>query len=159
MTWNITQASPVDAEQVAGLVEALLTEISHVMGMQAFTVDTQLLRQQADQFIGEGRYHVLLARETGAGDAIGVICMIESCALYAQGLFGTIPEFYVVPRYRSRGLGKALLSAAQAYAAQQGWSRLEVTTPPLPAFDRTLAFYQANGFDFAGGRKLKWLCT
>jgi hypothetical protein len=30
-----------------------------------------------------------------------------------------------------------------------------VTTPPLPVFDRTLRFYQSNGFEVAGGRKLK----
>jgi hypothetical protein len=30
-----------------------------------------------------------------------------------------------------------------------------VTTPPLPQFDRTLAFYAKQGFAITGGRKLK----
>jgi hypothetical protein len=37
----------------------------------------------------------------------------------------------------------------------KGWRRLEVTTPPLPQFDRTLALYQRDGFSISGGRKLK----
>jgi len=36
-----------------------------------------------------------------------------------------------------------------------GWTRLEVTTPPLPQFDKTLAFYTREGFSITGGRKLK----
>ena len=32
---------------------------------------------------------------------------------------------------------------------------LEVTTPPLPQFDKTLAFYEREAFAITGGRKLK----
>jgi len=39
--------------------------------------------------------------------------------------------------------------------ATLGWKRLEVTTPPLPQFDNTLAFYEREGFAITGGRKLK----
>jgi len=47
--------------------------------------------------------------------------------------------------------------AARAFGASKGWTRLEVTTPPLPAFERTLAFYEREGFAITGGRKLKTL--
>ncbi len=30
-----------------------------------------------------------------------------------------------------------------------------MTTPPLPPFEKTLAFYEREGFAIAGGRKLK----
>lgn len=29
-------------------------------------------------------------------------------------------------------------------AGERGWPMLEVTTPPLPGFDRTLAFYERS---------------
>ena len=48
-----------------------------------------------------------------------------------------------------------LLDAVRAHGREAGWSRLEVTTPPLPAFERTLAFYEREGFAVAGGRKLR----
>ncbi len=39
----------------------------------------------------------------------------------------------------------------------RGGNRLEATTPPLPQFDKTLAFYVREGFFVTGGRKLKTL--
>gem|GEM_PF-2146775 len=33
--------------------------------------------------------------------------------------------------------------------------RLERCTPPLPEFERSVAFYQANGFEITGGYKMK----
>ena len=53
------------------------------------------------------------------------------------------------------GVGAALLAQARRLGQLRGWRRLEVTTPPLPEFDRTLAFYQREGFSISGGRKLK----
>jgi hypothetical protein len=47
------------------------------------------------------------------------------------------------------------LEQARRLGQSRGWRRLEVTTPPLPQFDRTLAFYQRQGFSISGGRKLK----
>ena len=70
-------------------------------------------------------------------------------------MFGIIQEFYVDPAWRSRGVGGAMLERARAYAKGRGWRRLELCTPPLPAFDRTLAFYGRHGFEVTGGRKMK----
>jgi GNAT superfamily N-acetyltransferase len=85
------------------------------------------------------------------------VALCECHALYAEGAFGTIPELYVRPDYRTRKLGRRLVNEAKAFGATRGWKRLEVTTPPLPQFDRTLAFYEREGFSVAGGRKLKTL--
>ena len=47
---------------------------------------------------------------------------------------------------------------ARAHGRQQGWSRIDVTIPPLPAFARTLGFDEREGFSISGGRKLcAWL--
>lgn len=47
------------------------------------------------------------------------------------------------------------MAEARALATTRDWRRLEVTTPPLPEFDRTLAFYEREGFSITGARKLK----
>jgi hypothetical protein len=47
------------------------------------------------------------------------------------------------------------MGEARRLGQSKGWRRIEVTTPPLPQFDRTLAFYRREGFDIPGGRKLK----
>ena len=79
----------------------------------------------------------------------------ESYALYTEGVYGTIPEFYVSPSHRSKGVGAALMKEARRIGQSRGWRRIEVTTPPLPQFDRTMAFYQREGFSIFGGWKLK----
>lgn len=57
--------------------------------------------------------------------------------------------------HRGAGVGKRLIAQARGLALSRGWRRLEVTTPPLPQFDWTLAFYEREGFAITGGRKLK----
>jgi hypothetical protein len=34
---------------------------------------------------------------------------------------------------------------------------MEMCTPPLPEFDRTLEYYRRSGFEVTGGRKMKRL--
>jgi GNAT superfamily N-acetyltransferase len=104
-------------------------------------------------WLEDGSYIVLLAWE---GDvAVGFLALSECRALYAEGLIGIIPELYVCPDRRSQGVGRALVTEAKRVACSKGWTRLEVTTPPLPQFDRTLAFYARQGFTVSGGRKMK----
>ena len=98
-------------------------------------------------------YTVLLAKLDSI--PVGFLSLYESYALYTEGAFGTIPEFYVRSPHRSHGIGSALLAQAKQIGQTRGWKRLEVTTPPLPQFDRTLSFYQRKGFTISGGRKLK----
>ena len=85
----------------------------------------------------------------------GFLALSESRALYAEGTFGTIPELYVRPAFRSCNVGTALVAEATKLSRVRRWTRLEVTTPPLPQFDRTLAFYERQGFSISGGRKMK----
>jgi GNAT superfamily N-acetyltransferase len=100
------------------------------------------------------KFFVFIARDE-RDNAAGFITLHESYALYAEGAFGTIPEFYVRPEIRSNELGLRLVSRARSFGSSRGWSRLGVTTPPLPQFDRTLAFYEPEGFSISGGCKLK----
>ncbi|NEX22161.1 GNAT family N-acetyltransferase [Thiorhodococcus mannitoliphagus] len=142
-----------DAPAVAALVGELLTEIVAAIGEPVFHFDMSETTERLERFMREERYVVLVASDSAG--PIGFITLYESFALYAEGVFGTIPELYVRPAYRSRQVGRELLSRAKALARTRDWTRLEVTTPPLPAFDRTLTFYEREGFVISGGRKLK----
>jgi GNAT superfamily N-acetyltransferase len=105
-------------------------------------------------FLNREKYFVFVARDEQQR-AVGFIAMVESHALYAEGTFGTIPELYVRPGFRSRKVGLDLVAQAKSFGKSRGWTRLEVTTPPLPQFDKTLAFYEREGFAITGGHKLK----
>ena len=153
----IGKASVNEAAAIAGMVQQLLQEIMTVTGSAHFHAELPAISRRCEQFIADGIYTVFVAMGEADRAPAGFISLTETHSLYAEGAFGIIPELYVQPQYRSAGLGHLLMDAAKAYGRSRGWQRLEVTTPPLPAFDRTFSFYQANGFDVAGGRKMKVL--
>jgi GNAT superfamily N-acetyltransferase len=149
-------ADAADAEQVAALVHRLLSEISDRAVVPAFGQGLPELTQTLRKMLEHGHYQALLV--TNGGQLLGVATVAQSHALYAGGAIGVIQEFYVEPANRSTGLGAQMLSRIQALAARRGWHALELCTPPLPAFDRTLFFYSAHGFNPSGGRKMRWTC-
>lgn len=153
MAIYIAEALPEDAAVVATLVGELLHEIMAALDSKVFSFHHGDTEARAVAWLRDGLYSVLLAREGRA--PIGFLALYQSYALYAEGVYGTIPEFYVRPGYRSQGVGSRLLAQATLLGRSRGWRRIEVTTPPLPQFDRTLAFYQREGFSISGGRKLK----
>jgi GNAT superfamily N-acetyltransferase len=151
---TIQRAVADDAPEVAAMVGELLAEIMAAIGVQAFHFDLAETASRLQDFLDREKYFVFVARSE-SGYPAGFIALYESYALYAEGVFGSIPELYVRPEFRASGLGLGLVSEAKSFGASRGWTRLEVTTPPLPQFDRTLAFYEREGFAMSGGRKLK----
>ena len=152
---SIRQANPQEAAAIAQLVGRLLSEIMSTTGVQAFQFDLDATTERLEQFLEQGKYWVFVAED--GGTLTGFLSMYECYALYAEGVFGTMAEFYIDPAYRGQGLGQALLDEAKTFGRERGWKRLEVTTPPLPEYARTLSFYEREGFAVAGGRKMKVL--
>lgn len=152
--FTIRQASAGDAPEVAAMVGELLDEIMGAIDFRAFDFDLAATTSRLLDFLDREKYFVFVARGNDE-NAIGFVALHESYALYAEGPFGTIAELYVRPRYRSNNVGLSLISQAKSFGKSHGWKRLEVMTPPLPQFDRTLAFYEREGFAITGGRKLK----
>lgn len=153
MTVHIAQAEIHDAETIATMVGELLHDIMATVNDKVFGFDHADTVERARTWMKEGLYIVLLAKLDS--QPVGFLALYESYALYTEGVYGTIPEFYVRSPHRSGGIGSALLAEAKQISHQRRWKRLEVTTPPLPQFERSLIFYQRNGFTISGGRKLK----
>ena len=154
--FHIEKAGVDDSHALAVMVGGLLDEIMSATGSHAFNFNLEETTARLKGFIEQGRYFVLKAHD-GVGVVAGFVALYESYALYAEGVYGTIPELYVRPEFRSLGIGRRLVEGAKAYGVERGWARIEVTTPPLPEFDRTLAFYEREGFAVSGGRKLRVL--
>jgi len=156
---NRIEVKPVSKDiykDLSVMVGELLSEIMSAINQKAFNYDEQKTEERAKNLIENGKYWVFIAWDTEKKVPVGFISLYESYALYAEGAYGTIPELYVKNDWRSNSIGNELLYEAVDFARKKGWHRLEVTTPPLPEFDRTLNFYQKNGFDISGGRKLKF---
>ncbi|MBI3775184.1 MAG: GNAT family N-acetyltransferase [Gammaproteobacteria bacterium] len=126
-----------------------------ILGVSAFNFNLNETMSRLSAVLDNEKYVVFVARDGERGKVLGFIALYESYALYAEGAFGTIPEFYVRPEYRCMGVGRMLINRAKVFGAEKKWKRLEVTTPPLPQFDNALRFYEREQFAITGGRKLK----
>lgn len=156
MNITIRRAGAADSRDISLMVGELLNEIMSAVGVQAFNFNVDETNARLKDYIRLEKYFVFLALDA-TGGAVGFIALSENHALYAEGLYGIIPEFYVRADCRSQNVGAELLVQAKIFAKSRGWRRLEVTTPPLPQFDKSLAFYEREGFAIAGGRKLRML--
>ena|SRR5215467_1853940 len=155
MEIRISRAQPADAATIAKLVGQLIHEIETATGSKVFSFDLADTETRARTWLINSTYTVFVAYSDNGNEVLGFLSIYESFGLYAEGAFGTIPELYVRPAFRSQGVGARLLAEARQFAKSRQWTRLEVTTPPLPQFDRTLAFYERHNFSVSGGRKLR----
>jgi len=146
-----------EAKEIAKLAVCLTNEIIERTGVKHFDVDIPLAEKLCDKFISNGHYSVLAAFDGGQIIGFGALC--ESHSLYAEGTFGILQEFYVLPEYRSKSVGKELLIEIVEFSRTKKWVRLELCTPPVPEFERTVAFYKDNGFEITGGYKMKYVIT
>lgn len=145
-----------EASEISKLVGSLLEEIMNTVGEKSFNFDIAVTTRRLIEAIENENYFVLVAKDD-SGVIVGCLTMYMSFALYAEGEFGTIAEFFVSDKNRSKGVGHLLCEEAKKFGVDKGWKRLEVTTPPVEEFSRTLEFYQKEGFAVAGGRKMKVL--
>ncbi|MEM7343830.1 MAG: GNAT family N-acetyltransferase [Chloroflexota bacterium] len=153
---NKIQVSRVDqskAEDIAKLAVCLTNEIIERTGVKHFDVDVPLAVALCNTYIENGQYSVIAAYVEDKIIGFGALC--ESHSLYAEGSFGIIQEFYVMPEYRSQNVGQMLIDEIVTFARGKAWKRLELCTPPVPEFDRTVTFYRSNGFEITGGYKMK----
>lgn len=155
MSILIEPAQPADAPVITDLVGELLHEIMAAIGESVFGFDPDATRTRAHEWMRTGKSMAWLARDRERRAILGFVALYEGYALYAEGAFGTISELYVRPGFRSQGIGAALVGEVKQVAQVKGWTRLEVTTPPLPLFERTYRFYEHQGFKISGGRKMK----
>jgi GNAT superfamily N-acetyltransferase len=81
-----------------------------------------------------------------------MITVAQSIAIYSLGKFGIINELYVLPEYRSCGIGKLLLDEVVKLAKSKAWKRIEVGAPNQEKWQRTIDFYIKEGFIEIGPR-------
>lgn len=128
---------------VAEMLAALFEEVEH-------TPDAEEIASIFNEIEEDDHHSTLLALDDD-GDPAGVITVVESLSLYAGGYIGVINELYVAPAYRSEGVGKMLLDAVKELAEERAWKRLELTTPG-DEYEKTLRFYEREGFNRIGPR-------
>jgi GNAT superfamily N-acetyltransferase len=143
---SISIAMPSDYQQVGRFVWLLLLELypEHQYEESTFTAT-------ATKLLGSNKgVWALLAKVNE--ETAGIITLNECSSIYAGGTFGEISELYVLPDYRGFDIGTKLLQAANEFACEKQWPFIEVGTPCVPRWQRTLDFYINNGFSTIGHR-------
>ncbi len=141
ITFRIADES--DTAAVAVLLAALFEEVEH-------TPDAEEIAGIFAEIDEDDSHSTLLALDE-ADDIVGILTIVECLSIAAGGKYGVLNELYVVPEYRSEGVGKMLVDEAKDLAESRGWKRLEVTTPG-DEFSKTLHFYEREGFYKIGPR-------
>jgi GNAT superfamily N-acetyltransferase len=153
MEHHFRNATFHDAATIAEMVVQLTNEISARTGQKHFDISLEETTRRARSLMETGVYGAVIAGSKGK--PVAVATFTESFALYAAGKIGIIQEFYVAPDSRSHRVGASLLEQVREHGVTAGWACIELCTPPLPEFERTLSFYRANGLVPVGGRKMR----
>lgn len=146
MLFTISKATTNDAPLLRDMLSALYTELGEEAGSLEFLTDELIA-----ELLANGKTEACFAY-TSANEIAGLMTLTESQAIYAGGAYGLVDEMYILPPYRSMGIGNKLLEHAIAIAKERNWKRLDVTTPTEERWQRTKDFYYANGFRFTGDK-------
>jgi len=153
MKIKFREAKIEDSEIVGSLVIDLTTEICERTKDTQFDINLKGTIQRCSELISQGYYSAIIGSYDNK--PVAVVTLAETYALYAGGKIGVIQEFYVTPEFRSSGVGALLIEQVKSFGKCREWSCIELCTPPLPEFERTLGFYQKHGLSPVGGRKMR----
>jgi GNAT superfamily N-acetyltransferase len=151
INYSIRTGRAEDIPQIVGLVDKLLCELNH----KKLELDHDIMGRICAELLSDHNHNVFLA--FNGDQAVGMAGIVQSIAIYTLGPFGVLNELYVLPEYRSLGVGKLLIAAITEYGENKGWARIEVGLPEQGLFQRTFDFYQREGFEEIGPRVKKYL--
>jgi GNAT superfamily N-acetyltransferase len=127
---QIRQAGPADAEAVAVLAGDLA---------QSFAFSREKFDLAYPQLLNERDVCLLLAVD--GEQCLGYLLGFRHLTFYANGPVGWVEEVLVRSEHRGAGLGRALMSAFEGWAAEQGCALVALATR------RAAPFYRALGYE------------
>jgi ribosomal protein S18 acetylase RimI-like enzyme len=137
---EVRAATAADAANVGRLLHDFNTEYDDS------TPGPDKLADRIEQLLEGGDTAVLLA---GSGPD-GVAVLRFRAALWSEALECYLAELYVVPAMRGRGLGRALMNAAIAFARERGADYMDLGTAETDVAARSL--YESLGFSNREGK-------
>ncbi len=144
----IKTVGPEYAEIVGTFVWKLEDELSD--GQAVFPLD-EIIEAAKNVMTTYGERYIVLAAFHGE-EPVGIMTVCEKLALYSLGRIGEIMEFYVKPEFRSSGIGQRLMDRVVILGKVKRWESIEVGAPPQPKWEKTLRFYERQGFTDIGPR-------
>jgi GNAT superfamily N-acetyltransferase len=127
---QVRPAVAADASAVAGLAGQLA---------QSFTFSRARFDLNYPALLAERNVCLLVA--TGGGDHLGYLLGFRHLTFFANGPVGWVEEILVSPGQRGTGTGRALMTAFEHWAAEQGCAMVALATR------RAAPFYRAIGYE------------
>lgn len=122
----------------AGVVAGLLDDFNREYGTP--TPGVGVLTARLRQLLAEGDVVALLAGDPVVG--VGLLTLRPN--VWYAGPVGLLDELYVVPAHRGRGIGRALLAAAEQLVRARGGQLLEINVDGDDVAARR--FYERHGY-------------
>lgn len=133
----IRTAEKGDAGRLAGL-----------MGVLGYPTTVKEMEQRLQRILDNPRYRTLVAVDEGA--LVGMIGMEMGFSYQLCGNHLRILALVVDERARGRGIGRALVAAAEQWAVSQGARRVRVSSGNRPERAGAHAFYRRAGYEAKG---------
>ena len=133
---SIAAVSADDTEAAVQLLKAQLLE-------HEIATTEEALRGVVRMVLDDERRGFMLLAHTN-GRAAGVAYAAAHLSAEHGGLIGWLEELYVVPEYRARGVGSALLADILARAERLNWRGVELEV--VAGHERAAALYVRHGF-------------
>ncbi|MFN2509605.1 MAG: GNAT family N-acetyltransferase [Chthoniobacterales bacterium] len=133
---SISSADSRNADAAVGMLKAQLEE-------HEIAIAEEALRGVVRMVTSEPRYgFILLARCDNK--LVGIAYAASHLSAEWGGIVGWLEELYILPPWRGRGLGSALLRAVVDRAQELEWRGLELEV--VASHDRAVALYERHRF-------------
>lgn len=132
---QIRQADAGDAEAVAGLAGELA---------QSFPFAADAFRVSYPALLAEEGACLLVA--VNGGEHLGYLLGFRHLTFYANGPVAWVEELVVRQRDRGRGIGRALMSAFEQWAAAQRCALIALATRRAAPFYRALGYEESAAY-------------
>lgn len=142
------EVRPVTARDIPALLPLVeeYWRFEDIAGFDAVRIARELERACADLRLASA--WIAFAR----GAPVGYLLAVYVFSLEHLGLTAEIDEFFVLPSARSRGLGDALLTLAEAEFVRRGCTNVALQLGG--GNDRARVFYRAHGYRERAGFEL-----
>jgi GNAT superfamily N-acetyltransferase len=143
---QIRAAAAADIPQLLTLVRRYWDH-EGIAGFDALRIELVL-----KELLGAGRARGAAWVAEHDGTLCGYLLVVLLLSIEHQGQMGEIDELFVLPQVRSRGIGRALLSAAEAWLLERGCVRLQLQLNKTNRSARI--FYERHGYAARAGYEL-----